>query len=54
MPEIPEPGPLDAAAQAHVADVDALGEMTPEQLDYLARVADLPDPLTDGLECEGI
>jgi hypothetical protein len=42
---------LDDARAERAADIAALADMDDAQLDYLARVAELPDPLTDGLDC---
>ena len=43
---------LEDAAVARDADVAALATLTPDQIDYLARLNEVPDPLTDGLACE--
>lgn len=41
---------LGEAEADRQADVTALGGLTAEQLDYLARVDELEDPATDGVE----
>jgi hypothetical protein len=41
---------LEAAA-ARIADLQALGGMGDDELDYLAHVHEIWDPLTDGVEC---
>jgi hypothetical protein len=42
---------LESAQAERAADIDALADMTDDQLDYLARIDELPDPITDGLDC---
>jgi len=51
--DIPRPDVYADAAEARLAEIEALGSMTGEQIDYLANLASLPGP-EDGLECEGI
>lgn len=36
----------------HLGDVEALGDFDERQLDYLRSVDLLPDPETDGIECD--
>ena len=40
------------ARAEHVEDVNKLGEMSADEVEYLDRLNELPDPETDGLECE--
>lgn len=41
----------DAGVERDV-DVDVLADMSPDELDYLSRVGELEDPVTDGIENE--
>lgn len=43
---------LDEADIERAVDVDVLADMTQAELDYLAAVGDLADPVTDGVEGE--
>lgn len=43
---------LAEADADHALDVEHLGEMDPEEIDYLARAGELEDPATDGIENE--
>jgi hypothetical protein len=43
---------LEEAHAAYLADLEMLGGMSDDQLAYLDGLGELPDPLTDGLECE--
>jgi hypothetical protein len=42
---------LADAAAARAADIARLADLSPDQLDYLAHVHELPDPITDGKGC---
>lgn len=44
--------PLAEARRQRAADLLKLEDMNDDELDYLARVDELPDPLTDGIECD--
>jgi hypothetical protein len=44
--------PLAAAAAAHDADVEALGDMDEDQLYYLSHLDEIADPLSDGIDCD--
>lgn len=44
--------PLEEARRQRAEDLLRLDEMNDDELDYLARVDELPDPLTDGIECD--
>jgi len=48
MTDIPDD--LAAAAAAHEADVEALADLDDDQLDYLARLDEVYDPVTAGVE----
>lgn len=43
---------LARAHRAHNRDVDKLADLDDEQLRYLADADQIPDPYTDGLECD--
>lgn len=45
-------GELWLAAVAHDLDLLELEDLDEDQLDYLARVDELDDPLSDGFGCE--
>ncbi|MFS8535022.1 MAG: hypothetical protein FWJ65_07665 [Limnochordales bacterium] len=45
-------GELWLAAVAHDLDLLELEDLDEDQLDYLERVDELGDPLSDGLGCE--
>ena len=45
-------GELWLAAVAHDLDLLELEDLDEDQLDYLERVDELDDPLSDGLGCE--
>jgi hypothetical protein len=45
---------LRAARLARERDIERLAEMEPEEVEYLGRVHELPDPLTDGIGCESV
>lgn len=45
-------GELWLAAVAHDLDLLELEDLDEDQLDYLARVDELGDPLSDGFGCE--
>lgn len=44
--------PLAEARRQREADLLKLDDMDDDELDYLARVDELEDPLTDGIECD--
>lgn len=45
---------LDAARAERAADIEALAELDDDQLAYLARIDEVPDPETEGLGCDGV
>jgi hypothetical protein len=42
---------LESARQVYHDSIARLGDLDDEQLDYLANVGSVEDPLSDGLEC---
>lgn len=43
---------IEAAQQDRAADLDRLADLDADQVDYLDRLAEVPDPLSDGIECD--
>jgi hypothetical protein len=43
---------LDRARADYLADLVNLDELAQDQIDYLTRVDELEDPLTDGIDCD--
>lgn len=46
-----DPDIYASAHAARAAHLDALADLTPEQLDYLEHVDEIPDPTGEGVEC---
>lgn len=43
---------LAGADHSRAADIEELTDLDPDQLEYLAHVDELPDPVSDGLEMD--
>jgi len=46
------PEDLARARAERLGDVAALEQLAQDQIDYLARVDELDDPETDGMDCD--